>query len=319
MWMIDGSLAKQLERLHFEPSRIIEPNRKGVERGRSNERALLSRIFPGRNAGHPSRAARARTLDGPGSKPRRPNQMSQRKLIVVLGVIAITALCAGVSEASLSRVEGMGLTPAPYLSQFTDDYVNIFYYPTSVVRQNNLVLAEVGNNPSGDVDPVAFDDQSVTIIKNFSNFGAIAFDMKQNSLHSLTPGLSDALTHEQLDLIWGKGFSNLDLAVRLDATNSSFEYNDNAAPTHVEAHGSGFNPFDPYPFGLTFLPDAIRLGLFGSGPIEINTWGITPSVALHLSNDNRVEAALTFRKYSLDRQRTDAGVAGEKWEDDASL
>jgi len=51
--------------------------------------------------------------------------MFQRKLIVVL-VVALVALTAGVSQASLSRVEGMGLG-TPQLSQFTDDYANIYY------------------------------------------------------------------------------------------------------------------------------------------------------------------------------------------------
>src|SRR5262245_44607053 len=111
--------------------------------------------------------------------------MFQRKLIVVLGLVAMLALSAGMSQASLSRVEGMNLE-VPVLSQFTDDYVNIYYYPTSVVRQNNLVLAELGNNPGGDSDDgmgfsgeaVSFTDQSFTLIRNFPSFGAIAFQMK---------------------------------------------------------------------------------------------------------------------------------------------
>ena len=69
--------------------------------------------------------------------------MSQRKLMAVLSLAAAVALTAGESQASKSRVESMSLT-VPTLSQFTDDYVNIYYYPASVVRQNNLVLAELG-------------------------------------------------------------------------------------------------------------------------------------------------------------------------------
>ena len=69
--------------------------------------------------------------------------MSQRKLIVSLCVAVLLAMTAGVSQGSVSRMEGMGLS-VPTLSQFTDDYANIYWYPTSVVRQNNLVLAEIG-------------------------------------------------------------------------------------------------------------------------------------------------------------------------------
>src|SRR5439155_21366637 len=118
--------------------------------------------------------------------------MSQRKLMAVLSLAAVVDLTAGESRASLSRVEGMSLS-VPTLSQFTDDYVNIYYYPASVVRQNNLVLAELGNNPSGlsDVNvvtpsSVTFGEQSFTVIRNFPRFGAIAFQMKQSALNNLT-------------------------------------------------------------------------------------------------------------------------------------
>jgi len=42
--------------------------------------------------------------------------------------------------------------------------------------------------------------------------------------------------------------------------------------------------------------------------------GITPAITLHLSNDNRFEGAVTYRKYSLDRSSTAAG--NEHWQDD---
>ena len=241
--------------------------------------------------------------------------MFQRKLIVVTCAVALLVLSAGVSEASLSRVEGMGLGSVPFLSQFTDDYVNIYPYPTSVVRQNNLVLAELGHNPGGDVDPVQSEtEQSLTLIKNFPSFGAIAFQMEQNDNNSSFP---NNLTNQQVDIIWGKGFSKMDLAVRFDLTNSSIEASDNANNS-AEAHGIDLFTFGtPYPFGA-FAQDAIVGGNLG-GPIELNTWGVTPAIALHLSNDNRVEAALTLRNYSLDRNETNAGVAGVQWEDDGNM
>ncbi|HET9939859.1 MAG TPA: hypothetical protein VFR25_02035 [Candidatus Eisenbacteria bacterium] len=190
--------------------------------------------------------------------------------------------------------------------------MNIYPYPTSVVRQNNLVLAELGHNPDGDVNPVTKEtEQSLTIIKNFTNFGAIAFQMEQNDNNSSFP---NNLTNQQIDVIWGKGFDKLDLAVRLDLTNSKIEISDNANNS-AESHGIDTfgGALDPYPFGA-FNPDAIL-----SGPFELNTFGVTPAVALHLSNDNRVEAALTLRKYSLDRSITTGGVAGESWEDNGNM
>ena len=235
--------------------------------------------------------------------------MFQRKLIAVF-VVALVALTAGVSQASMSRVEGMGLT-APVLSQFTDDYVNIYYYPTSVVRQNNLVLAELGNNPGGAVNSVSFNDQSLTLIKNFPRLGSIAYQMKQNALNNT---FSNNLNNELFDVIWGMGLRAIDIAVRVDVTNSSFEFNDNVGPNHAEARGDGFNPFDPYPFGALFFNDAIA-----NQGIEFNTWGVTPGVALHLSNDNRIEGAVTFRRYSLDRNTSTAGVAGESWKDAGNM
>jgi hypothetical protein len=235
--------------------------------------------------------------------------MFQRKLIVVL-VVALVALMAGVSQASLSRVEGMGLG-TPQLSQFTDDYANIYYYPTSVVRQNNLVLAELGNNPGGFVDAVSHIDQSLTLIRNFPRFGSIAFQMKQNALNSAFPG---NLNNEIFDVIWGTGLSKLDIAVRVDMTNSSFEQDLSGGPTHNEAHGDGFLPGDPYPFGALFVNDII----VGTG-VELNTWGVGPAIALHLANDNRIEGTVDFRRYTLDRNTSTGGVAGESWKDGGNM
>src|SRR6266850_3089095 len=158
--------------------------------------------------------------------------MFQRKLIAVL-VVALVAMTAGVSQASLSRVEGMGLS-TPDLSQFTDDYVNIYYYPTSVVRQNNLVLAELGNNPGGGANPVAFNDQSLTLIKNFPRFGSIAYQMKQSALNS---AFANNLNNEVFDVIWGMGLAKIDIGVRLDVTNSSFEFDASPGAIHEEQRG----------------------------------------------------------------------------------
>ena len=234
--------------------------------------------------------------------------MSQRKLIVALGFVAILVLTAGAGHASLSRVEGMNLT-APILSQFTDDYVNIYYYPTSVVRQNNLVLAELGNNPSGDVNSVAFDDQSFTIIRNFPRFGAIAFQMKQSALNSTFPS---NLNSEQLDAIWGKGFEKIDLAVRLDVTSSKFETSTSTGgvTSTFDYKGLSYIFSNPYPFGAIFANAITNNG------VELNTWGISPAIALHMNNDNRLEGVVSYRKYSLDRSETlPAPAVNEKWED----
>ena len=241
--------------------------------------------------------------------------MSQRKLMAVLSLAAVVALNAGESRASLSRVEGMALS-VPTLSQFTDDYVNIYYYPASVVRQNNLVLAELGNNPSGLSEftvtapsIVTTADQSFTVIRNFPRFGAIAFQMKQSALNNLTA--SSSLNNEQLDAIWGKAFSSFDFAVRLDITNSSAETSTSPGAVVVKSRGiDNLAGFDPYPFG------AVTANQIVGGGIELNTFGITPAITLHMSNDNRFEGAVTYRKYSLDRSSTAAG--NEHWQDDGS-
>src|SRR5258706_3485742 len=244
------------------------------------------------------------------TQQRRLWQMFQRKLMAVLGLAAVVALTAGESQASLSRVEGMSLT-VPQLSQFTDDYVNIYYYPASVVRQNNLVLAELGNNPTGGSDvfgPVTFNEQSFTVIRNFPRIGAIAFSMKQSALNNT---LSSNVNNEQLDAIWGKGFDKLDFAVRLDITNSSAETSTSPGAVVVKSRGfDNLAGFDPYPFAVVTANQIV------GGGIELNTFGITPAITLHMSNDNRFEGAVTYRKYSLDRSSTAAG--NEHWQDDGS-
>ncbi len=219
--------------------------------------------------------------------------MFQRKLIVVLSVFAVLAFTAGTSNASLSRVEGMGLG-MPELSQFTDDYQNIYMYPSSVVRQNNLVLAELGNNPSEAEDAFTPQDQSFTLIKNFPQLGVVAVQMKQSSLN--LPNGSSNSNNEWWDLIWGKAFTKMDFAVRFDLANSYYEDEFNfGTPGTLQNRGISTS-FDPYPFGGTFDSDVI----LGSG-LEINTYGITPSISLHMDNDNRLDLAATYRKYTFNR------------------
>ncbi len=242
--------------------------------------------------------------------------MFRRKLIAVFGVVALLAVTAGVSQGSLSRVEGMALN-VPVLSQFTDDYVNIYYYPTSVVRQNNLVLAELGNNPDGDTNDTVFGEQSFTVIKNWPELGSIAFQMKQSALN--TPGtsggvVSDNLNNEQLDIIWGRGFDKLDLAVRLDITNSRLETSTSTGGITTTSEFKGFSSFDPffgvYPFGVR-QPDLLAGSL-----IELNTWGITPAITVHMADENRLEAAATYRRFSLDRSTSTTGAPpGEEFKD----
>ncbi|MEK7347856.1 MAG: hypothetical protein AABZ94_03215 [Candidatus Eisenbacteria bacterium] len=236
--------------------------------------------------------------------------MFQRKLIAVLSVIALLAVTAGMGHASLSRVEGMGLS-SPVLSQLTDDYVNIYTYPASVVRQNNLVLAELGNNPSESEDAFTPEDQSFTLIRNFPRLGIVAVQMKQSSLN-LHDGSSN-VNNEWFDLIWGKAFTKMDFAVRFDVANSYYEGEFNTpTPGTYTARGNDFGSFDPYPFGTSFFSDAIT----GTG-VELNTYGITPSIALHMQDDNRLDIAATYRRYSLERAESGTFYAPtpEKWED----
>jgi len=243
--------------------------------------------------------------------------MFQRKLIAVLSVVALLAVTAGTGHASLSRVESMGLG-SPALSQLTEDYVNIYAFPASVVRQNNLVFAEFGaNDPDGDVNPVRPFDQSFTLVRNFPKLGVISLQMKQSAQNlnsgssSSSSNLQDNANNEWFDLIWGKAFSKMDFALRLDVTNSSFEETDvtGGVTNSYKAKGADFS-FDPYPFGSgNYFQDAID----GTG-VELNTMGITPSIALHMANDNRLDLAATYRTYDLNRSNNDTPTA-QKWED----
>jgi hypothetical protein len=241
--------------------------------------------------------------------------MFQRKLIAVLGALILLALTAGIGNASVARVQSMDLA-SPLQSQFTDDYVNIYTFPTSVVRQNNLVLAELGENTDGDVNPANFSDRSMTLIKSFPKFGAIAFDMRQSAQASVTDPVAGSPTlvsnNQLLDIIWGKAFSKMDLALRFDLSSSSFEHSDNAG-ANFKYEGLSFIVSTPFP---AFLGD-VDPGVIVDNGIEMNTWGVTPAIALHMSNDNRVEGAVTFREYTLNRKDNTAG--GESWQDAGNL
>jgi hypothetical protein len=236
--------------------------------------------------------------------------MFQRKLIVVLSVLTVLAVAAGSGHASIARVEGMGLG-MPQLSQFTDDYQNIYLYPASVVRQNNLVIAELGNNSGESEDDFTPSDQSFTLIRNFPRLGVISVQVKQSSNNLYNA--SSNVNNEWWDVIWGKAFTKMDFAVRFDMANSYYEDEFNfGTPGTYKERGLTNAAFDPYPFGTAFFSDAI----LATG-IELNTYGVTPSVSFHMANDNRLDLAATYRRYTLDRAEEGAFYAPtpEKWED----
>jgi hypothetical protein len=133
--------------------------------------------------------------------------------------------------------------------------------------------------------------------------------MKENALNS---AFSNYLTNVQMDLIWGMGLSKIDIAVRLDVTNSSIENDTSVGPAHNEARGDGFVPGDPYPFGALFVANRI----VNSG-VEINTFGVTPAIALHMSNDNRLRArsrSATIRSTATPRRPASRASRGRTME-----
>jgi hypothetical protein len=46
---------------------------------------------------------------------------------------------------------------------------------------------------------------------------------------------------------------------------------------------------------------------------------VSPAIALHLANDNRIEGMVGLRRYSLDRNITTASVAGPEWKDSGNM
>jgi hypothetical protein len=73
----------------------------------------------------------------------------------------------------------------------------------------------------------------------------------------------------------------------------------------LELHG--WNGY--YPFG-SYSPDNL---IFGS--VELNTYGITPAIAIHMANDNRFEGAITYRKYTMDYSDITGAGPGTSFED----
>ena len=59
--------------------------------------------------------------------------------LLVLSVAALACVTPGQSSASSARIDGLGLQ-----SDYVQDYVNVWHYPSTIVRYENLVYGDLG-------------------------------------------------------------------------------------------------------------------------------------------------------------------------------
>ena len=77
---------------------------------------------------------------------------------LVLSVAALACFTPGPSFASSARIDGLGLQ-----SDYVQDYVNVWHYPSTIVRYENLVSGDLGIKDESGGDLPEFEDNDADV------------------------------------------------------------------------------------------------------------------------------------------------------------
>jgi hypothetical protein len=232
-----------------------------------------------------------------------------------------------VAMASSARVQSLGLQ-----GDYVLDYANVPYYPSAIVRYQNLVYGDLGvkdatdgNNDITDFTNNAENPALVNggramglILGNLfaGKIGTFGFYLNENST-PLSPALGaeyiNRTTNEAWNVIWGYKFSNMALGLQVNSTNSSYEDD-----------GQKVAPFAFSPSSLTGLSDLNARQLFNFvlsnvGASGWNSMGAGAGFTFDWGSGDRTnnaDLAVAIRQYGF--EITDKAAATTA-EDDGGL
>ena len=222
-------------------------------------------------------------------------------------VAALVTLVPVAAHASQARVQALGLQ-----GDFIQDYTNIYAYPSSIVRYQNLVYGDLGTKDvdTGDLDDFEDNSDTVPALQNSNRaMGAYlntwkwlpgTWGIQINENHnSLSPaygaGYYDRNRNEGITLLWGDKIGGANVGLLIEKASSSFDDGDDIAEPFT------FNPsvFTPGGSNARQIMNAINAGL---GIEDRNSWGVGGGVTFNWSaweREHQADFAVHFRDNSL--------------------
>jgi len=230
-------------------------------------------------------------------------------------VAALVTLVPVAALASTARVQSMGLQ-----GDFIQDYSNVYAYPSSIVRYNNLVYGDLGTKDVTGGDLSDFEDNSgpTPALQNSGRaMGAylntwkwlpgtwgIQLNENHNALsQAYGAGYYDRNRNEGITLLWGDKVGGANIGLLVEKANSSFN--------------DGTDVTQPYTFAApVFAPAGTNARQFinsvnaGLGVDDRNSWGVGAGVTFNWSGwerEQQADIAVHYRDNSLKVTDTAAG------------
>lgn len=222
-------------------------------------------------------------------------------------VATLVTLVPAAVLASQARVQSLGLQ-----GDFIQDYTNVYAYPSTIVRYQNLVYGDLGTKDVSGGDLGEFEDNGGTApaMQNGGRaMGAylntwkwlpgtwgIQLNENHNALsQAYGAGYYDRNRNEGITLLWGNKIGAASIGIALDKANSTADDgNDTEAPYT-------WSPptFTGSPTNARQLMNAVNASL---GAEDRNSWGVAGGVTFNwegFSRQHQADIAVRYRDNSL--------------------
>lgn len=252
--------------------------------------------------------------------------MRRKYVFCLLALLMTAAAVPGVSMASTARVQALGVQ-----GDYVLDYANVPFYPSAIVRYQNLVYGDLGvkSGSDGNDDLSAFNDNAYNpaldnagrgmglILGNLfgGRIGTFGFYLNENAT-PLSPGLGadyiNRNTNESWNIVWGYKFSNMALGLQVNSSNSSFE--DSVSKFSPYTGGSGLGGWSEFNARQVFNYIASNVGAS-----HWNTFGGGAGLSFDWESNGRsnfFDVGVQIRQYGF--EETDK-TANSTFEDDGGI
>jgi hypothetical protein len=234
-------------------------------------------------------------------------------------VAALVTLVPAAALASTARVQSMGLQ-----GDFIQDYTNVYAYPSSIVRYQNLVYGDLGNKDvtGGDLNDFEDNGDNVPGLQNSGRaMGAylntwkwlpgtwgIQINENHNTIsQAYGAGYYDRNRNSGITLLWGDKVGGANIGLMVEKASSSL----NNGTDISEPYTFDFPAYTAGGTNARQIMNSINAGL---GLEDRNSWGVGAGVTLNWSaweREHQADFAVHYRDNSLNVEDVAGGATLE--------
>jgi hypothetical protein len=236
--------------------------------------------------------------------------MRSKHVYWFLALMLLACAIPGVAMASSARIQALGVQ-----GDYVLDYANVPFYPSAIVRYQNLVYGDLGvkDGSDGNDDISDFQDNAYNpalvgsgramglLLGNLfgGKIGTFGIYLNENAT-PLSPALGadyvNRNANESWNLVWGYKFSNMALGLQINKSAASYEDDENKFAPY-----SGASPtIDGIDFNARQIFNAIASNVGASG---WNSIGAGAGFSFDWGGEGRsnfADLAFTVRQYGYE-------------------